>query len=192
MVYEGVDPAGVRLFRHAERIGQRLPGDPLSGKPGDESHRSARTPPWTQIGSERTATDGSHGLLASHAELDELGVEATTVAAADANIGRALGALAGRVPHVPRAGHDADQEEDPPKAYKPAADSGEDASNHEEHDRAEERLEECHHGEGRTRRLTDGPHEEIEEPVEDQQDANDQEGGSDQDDSHGAPRSEEH
>src|SRR5881628_1135048 len=61
VVHERVEPASVRLFRDPNRVGHRLPSDPLPGEPGDEPHRSARTPPPAQIGSEPPLRTGHTG-----------------------------------------------------------------------------------------------------------------------------------
>src|SRR5438067_11343372 len=72
----------------------------------------------------------SDRLVAGHAELDELGVQAPAVLASDADLRRPLRlAVPGRVAHGPR--DSAHEEEDPPESHEPSSDSREDPADHE-------------------------------------------------------------
>src|SRR2546422_11768452 len=73
VVHDRLDAPLVRLLRDADRIVHRFPGDPLAGESEEKPHRSARTPPRTQIDSETTVGKGDpHRLAAVHAEAAEI------------------------------------------------------------------------------------------------------------------------
>src|SRR3989442_4437232 len=58
VVHDRLDAPLVRLLRDADRIVHRFPGDPLAGESQEKTHRSARTPPRTQIDSATAAGKG--------------------------------------------------------------------------------------------------------------------------------------
>src|SRR5207247_11248374 len=127
----------------------------------------------------------SDRLVARHAELDELGVQAPAVLASDADLRRPLRlAVPGRVAHGPR--DSAHEEEDPPESHEPSSDSREDPADHEEDDRSHHAAEDSQDASASQGR-SDCPGDESERRVDDNHNADYREQTADEEDRHRAP-----